>query len=147
MAAHGMMEGRINRRLDDDFVARLGKGQHSHIEPTDHTRHKRHPFLGHLPLVASLQPSRNGLKIGFVLEMIAINRMLCPTDDGLPDEIRGLKVHVGDPHRKHIRVAKNLLSQVVFNAVSISTFDDFVKIIFHRFHCLKVQNCKKFSTS
>ena len=68
--------------------------------------------------------------------MVTIYGMLGPFDDGLADEVRRLKVHVGHPHGQHIGVAEDLLAQVVFNAVGISAIDDLVEIVFHHFSAI-----------
>ena len=135
VTADGMMERRIDRRLDNDFISRLGKGQHRHVEAADHTWSERHPFRRHIPVMAAFQPACDRLKIWLVLEVIAIDGVFGSFDDCLTDEIGRLEVHVGHPHRQHVRVAENLFSQVVFHAVSIRAIDHLVEIVFH---CLRV---------
>ena len=131
MARNGMMERRVNRWLDDDLVARLSKGQHSHVEAAHHARGERHPILVHIPMVMAQDPFSDGLKICLILEMVAIDGVLGATHDSLADEVWGFKIHVGHPHRQHVGVAKHLLAQVVFNAVGINAVDDLVEIVFH----------------
>ena len=131
MAADGMMERRIYRRLNDDFITRLGEGQHCHIETTNNTWHERHPILMHIPMMMPKNPFPNGLKISLIFEMITVDRMLSPLDDSFAHEVGGLKVHVGHPHGQHIRIAEDLLAQVIFNAVGISAINGFVEIVFH----------------
>ena len=131
MAADGVMEWRIHGWLNDDFITRLGESQHSHVEAAYHTWYKRHPVFMHIPMMASKNPFPNGLKISLILEMIAVDRMLSPLNDGFAHEVRGLKVHVGHPHGQHIGIAEDLLAQVIFNAVGISAINGFVEIVFH----------------
>ena len=131
MARNGMMERRINWGLDDDLIARLRKGQHGHRETANHARRERHPFRRHHPVMTAFQPTCNGFKIGFILEVIAIHRMLGTLDDSLTDEVGRLEIHVGDPHGQHVGIAEDLLAEVIFHAVGISAVDDLVEIVFH----------------
>ena len=76
--------------------------------------------------------------------MIAVNGMFGPPDHCLSDKVGGFKIHVGDPHRQNVGIAKHLLAQIILNAVSISAIDNLVEIVFHHlsFLCRKV--AKKF---
>ena len=78
------------------------------------------------------KPSFDRLIIGIILEMITVNRMRSSLNNCLTNKVGGLKIHISHPHRQYVRIAKDLLSQIILNTVSISAIDYFVKIVFHR---------------
>ena len=63
-----------------------------------------------------------------------------PVHDGLTGKVGSLEIHVGHPHRQHVRIAEHGLAEVIFHTVGIGTWNDLVEIVLH----LKVVNnlCK-----
>ena len=131
MALHSMEKRRIDRRLYNDFVAFVGESHHSHIESADNARSVSHPFFLYIPVVAATDPVRNSLKIRIFTESVAVNIIFCTVYHCFTDEIWGTEIHVGNPHRDDIGIAKNFISPIVFNTLSASTVYYLVEIILH----------------
>ena len=116
----------IRRHLDDDIVARFGKGPHGVNDRRNDRRRVFDPVLVDIPAKAFFLPVGDGMFKGFHIYRIAENAVLRPPDHGLDNRLRAFEVRVGDPHRDYV-----LGVGVPFLTIGSSAVNQFVKIVFH----------------
>lgn len=106
---------RIYRRLNYDAVALIGQCTNCESETCDHTGRETEPFALDLPIVATLLPADNCVKVACGTNTVAINLVICTTNNCLGNCGHHLEVHIGYPHRNDVFAAINIEVFVEFD--------------------------------
>ena len=117
----------VDRRLDQDFVARLRQGLDDGRQGGDDACRMEHPFRPYLPAVAAAEPPRNRVVVGFRSRRIPENVVLHPPLQGGCDSGCRAEVHVGHPHGQHLGIGIH----IPFDRVRPAARDYFIEIVFH----------------
>ena len=117
----------VDRRLDQDFVARLRQGLDDGRQGGDDACRMEHPFRPYLPAVAAAEPPRNRVVVGFRSRRIPENVVLHPPLQGGCDSGCRTEVHVGHPHGQHLGIGIH----IPFDRVRPAARDYFIEIVFH----------------
>ena len=127
-------ERMVNRRLDDDFIARLGEALHDKADSFDDARDISEPLLLRFPHIFILQPCQDAIPIRVVAESISHDRVFASFLDCIQNKVRSPEVHVCHPQRKQALLSReSVRHSVIFHTRRPIPVDYFIEIIeFHR---------------
>ena len=118
----------VHRLLDEHGVPRLGAGLDRYRDGKHHAGRFLQPCGLHLPAVMCGHPLLHGGKVVVVRLGVAVNCMLCLTDERILDIRGNFKVHIRHPQGQHIRRAVALDGEIIFQAFGAAPVNDSVKI-------------------
>ena len=93
----GETEGMVDRGLDDDLVARIGKHVDGHADALDDAGDVGDPLTLYLPTVVAFDPTGHGVPIVLGVEGVAIDRIGHALLESVDHETWSLEVHVSHP--------------------------------------------------
>ena len=121
----------IDRWLYDYLIAFVSETHNSQIKSIDNSWSERHPFFLSLPLMMTFEPLHNRLKISVFAESVSIHIAFRSFNDSLTDEICSREIHVSNPHRNDISLAKDCFSQIIFDTFCASSIYNLIEIVYH----------------
>ena len=127
----------VDWRLDDDLVAFLREALDGKSDTFYDTGDVAEPFPFDVPVVFVVNPVDDALVIFVGIEGVAEDLMVATLAKGVHDKIRSTEIHIGDPKRDQIPIAKPLFQLVVFDAIGSLAVYNFVEVIM--FHGNKLQ--------
>src|SRR5690554_6733210 len=89
------------------------------------------PAWRHLPVVSSQQPISHSLQILFWSTFVSVNAVGCSFTDGFYHFFWWSKVHVCNPHRDQVVLAKQFKDAVPFFTVSVPPIDKCIELARH----------------
>ena len=131
VALDGRAEWVIHRRLDDDPIARCCERIDGEADAPDHARHIAEPFGADVPLVMVPYPALHHRPVVRRLQGIAKHRVLHPSLEGVHDEGRRLKIHVGHPERQQVTAPEEFRHQIQFDGARTGAVNRLVKVVCH----------------
>lgn len=124
-------ERMVDRRLDHHPVALLRESTQRENDSGDHARSEVDPLLFHFPTAVTPHPVDHRPEITVRTKGISVNRMPGPADDRFGNGLGHCKIHIGDPHRNHVRAPEHLVPRVELFAVGRLAGNDFIEIVIH----------------
>ena len=118
----------VNRRLDQHSVSRLRICLHCHCQSKYHTRCLDQPWLLYLPVMVTLHPVSNNLKIRCLRFTVSEDSMSCTFSQCVLHIRGGLKIHIGHPEWKHILRHPAPLCKIIFQTIGVLTIYNCIKV-------------------
>ncbi len=125
-------ERMIDGRLNYDLVARPSESVDNHADSLYDSRDVAYVVALDVPAVMPSQPVGYAPPISVVFRRISEYGVVQTPLHGVYNEIGGLEIHIGHPHRQQIVATVVVFQSVVLHAMRAAPFSRFVEIVsFH----------------
>ena len=134
-------EGMIHRRLDDDLLVGAGEDIDDQADTFDDAGDERQPLALDAPLMVHVNPVDDARPQLLRHHGVAEERMLHALLQGVGDEGRRLKIHIGHPQGQQVVATPSGQKGAMFQVTTTRPVDNLVEIIATRRCSGMVQRC------